>query len=439
MTKTCHRSRFVPALLAAATLAAVSAARPGTAAAEAGRSAVIVLLGDAGDSPELVALLTELLQRQDVAVRFERQRKLNTDELLAGKDDRAVRIFLELRGPREATLYFRSPRARRYMLRPLELRAGLDEVGRELVAQVVASSVDSLLRSSEGMTRSEMRAALARDRAAPAGPAPATPASASDASSPAPAAPPPAAATPPKSAPATGPSANKGSPAAPAPVPPAPSPPSRPSDAKLAPSPPAAATTVAATSRQPERGGGRWSAWVGARYTYSWGGPDLGPGHGPGVELGVQREGPTRLGARLSAERWFTQAVPTTNVDTALQSSPLCLLLDVGRPVSATQSLTLGVGGGVEITRVTPGMVYDPAVAATAPQQNVSPIARGELRYEMGGRTWRLAAVALADVSIYDTHYDVDRGGTTERAATPWRVRPGGALILGWRPTWGGK
>ncbi|HXT99883.1 MAG TPA: hypothetical protein VN903_02760, partial [Polyangia bacterium] len=144
------KSRIALAFAAAAALVGAS----GVARAES-RNAVVVLLGDTRDRPDLAAVLSELLQRQDVDVRFERQEKLDTGELLAGKNDRAVRIFVELRGPNEAALYFRSPRARRYLLRRLELRDGLDEVGRELIAQVVASSVDSLLRSSEGMTRSE--------------------------------------------------------------------------------------------------------------------------------------------------------------------------------------------------------------------------------------------------------------------------------------------
>jgi hypothetical protein len=416
-----RRLRCALALGTAAALAAVAAAgERGARAAEGGRSAVVVLLGAARDSPELAAVLTELLQRQDIDARFERQEKLDTGELLSGKSDRTVRIFIELRGPNEAALYFRSPRARRYLLRRLELRDGLDEVGRELIAQVVASSVDSLLRSSEGMTRSEMRAALARDRAAPSaptrGPSKNQPPNSRSAE-----APPPATPAPPPAA---------------APAPPARPPGSPPSDPKLAsPAPPA--TTIAATSRPPVRGGGRWSAWVGARYAYSWGGPDLGAGHGPGIEIGIQRQGVTRWGARVSAERWFSEAVPTTYVDTNLQISPVCLLLDAGLPLSATRSLSVGVGGGLDVARVTPGTVYDPAVTATAPQWNLAPIARGELRYEMGGATWRLAAVLLADVLIYDTHYDVDRGATTERAATPWRVRPGGAVILAWRPTWG--
>ena len=410
-----HRPRFALAFAAAAVLAIVAAARARVAAAaEGGRSAVIVLLGGAGDSPELVAVLTELLQRQDVGVRFERQEKLDTGELLAGKSDRAVRTFVELRGSREAALYFRGPKARRYMLRRLELRDGprrgrprVDRPGRGIVHRLVAALLgrDDPLRDA--------RRAGPRSRRAGARRAPAEQPAAEQ--------------------PAGGQRAAR----RPAPARPAPSVGSPPSDAKLASSAPPA--HIVAASRQPDRRGGRWNGWVGARYTYAWGGPDLGAGHGPGIELGLQRQGATRLGARLSAERWFTQAVPTTYVDTDLQISPVCLLLDVGLPLSPTRSLSVGVGGGADITRVTPGMVYDPAVAPTAPHWNVAPIARGELRYEMGGSTWRLAAVLLADVSLYDTHYDVDRGGTTERAATPWRIRPGGAVILGWRPTWGEK
>jgi hypothetical protein len=385
--------------------------RPVAADEGATKSAVIVMVGAAADSAELAGVLRDLLQGQQIDVRFLRQEGLSTAQLLAGKGDRAVWIFVELRGQREAALYFRGPKARRYLLRRLELRDGLDEIGREVIAQVVESSVQSLLRSSEGMTRKEMRAALARDRAAPSRTPAAPPVDATTSPSPAVVSPPDAAIP-------------SGAAATPPPAPP-----------HAAPATTPAATIAASPGAGPKAGGGRWSAWVGGRYTYSWGGPDLGAGQGPGLEIGVQRRGALLLGARITGERWFTQSVPTTNVDTTVQSSPAFLLLDVGWPISPSRSLSAGVGGGVDITRVAPGMVYDPAIAAAPPQQHVSPVLRGELRYEMGGASWRLAAVLLIDTSIYATHYDVDRGATTERAATPWRFRPGGALVLGWCPS----
>jgi hypothetical protein len=359
-----NRPSFALTVLAAATMIAALNGRARAAADE--RSAVIVLVGSAADSPELNAVLDELLQRRDVGVRFLREPKLETSELLSTEGDRAVWIFVDLSDTHQAALYFRGPHAQRYLLRRLDLHDGLDEVGRELIAQVVESSVDSLLRSAEGMTRAEMSAALARDRA----PAPAI---------------------------------------------------------------------AAGVSSLPDHQGRRWSAWVASRYTYEWDGPDLGAGHGPGLELGFERDGAVRSGARISASRWFTQQVPTTNVDTQLQSSQICLLLDIGRSLSARHGVSLGVGGGVELTRVMPGRIYDPSVAATAAQSHLAPIARGELRYEVGGAAWRLAAVLVADVALDDTHYDVDRAGTVERAATPWRFRPGGAVVLGWRPLWGEK
>src|SRR5205085_401422 len=133
MTTRRRRPRLAVAFVVAVALAPLAAARAAAAASdESDRRAVIVLLGGAGDNAELGAVLSELLRRQHVGVQFAREERLNTGELLAGKDDRAVRIYVELRGPREAALYFRGPRARRYLLRRLELRDGLDEVGREL-------------------------------------------------------------------------------------------------------------------------------------------------------------------------------------------------------------------------------------------------------------------------------------------------------------------
>lgn len=379
-----NRSSFALAALATATLVSTLNTRAGAAVEE--RTAVIVLVGSAADSPELGAVLNELLRRREIGVRFVREPKLETSELLATEGDRAVWIFVDLGDPREAALYFRGPHAQRYLLRRLDLHDGLDEVGRELIAQVVESSVDSLLRSSDGMTRAEMTAALARDRPMVATAAP------------------------------------PGTTVAPV---------------------MAGQATAAAPMPLPAHRVRRWSGWIASRYTYRWDGPDLGAGQGPGLELGLERDGAIQAGARISASRSFTQQVPTTNVDTQLQSSQLCLLLDVGRALSPARGfaheVSLGVGGGVELTRVEPGRVYDPLVTAAVPQSHLAPIARGELRYEIGGVAWRLAAVLVADVALDDTHYDVDRAGTAERAATPWRVRPGGAVVLGWRPRWGEK
>jgi hypothetical protein len=146
-------------------------------AAEAGRAAEpaatpdalrattahIVLIGGAADDAELPLLLGELLERQGVIVEMARERRFDPDELFEAADDRVIRVFVVFGDANPARLWFRGPNGERYLLRKVTLASGLDAVGRELLGQVVESSVSALLKSTEGMSRKEMVAAIERD------------------------------------------------------------------------------------------------------------------------------------------------------------------------------------------------------------------------------------------------------------------------------------
>jgi hypothetical protein len=168
---------LVPVVFLCAPLASFPSTPRCAAAGEAGASgpsateddaATIVLVGDVSPSATLASLLAELLGRQGVELRLLRRPRFDAGEFLATTTkDRAVWVFVELADAHKARLSFRGPEARRFLLRELWLRDGLDELGRELVGQVVESSVVSLLRSSEGMTLAEARAALLASAAVP--------------------------------------------------------------------------------------------------------------------------------------------------------------------------------------------------------------------------------------------------------------------------------
>jgi hypothetical protein len=131
-------------------------------------TAVIALIGAAGQSPELSAVLSELLERDGVHAQIASEERFDADALLSeGENDARVWVFVVLRGERRARLYFRGPLAKRFMLRELTLRSGLDEVGRELIAQVVETSTVALLHSEAGMSRDEVSASLAEERTPP--------------------------------------------------------------------------------------------------------------------------------------------------------------------------------------------------------------------------------------------------------------------------------
>jgi hypothetical protein len=332
----------------------------------AGDSVAVVLIGENAESSLLTPLLIELLGRRKVRLTFLHEARFDPAHLLSsGEGDAAAWVFIELEGEHAVRLSFRGPHAERFLFRGLSLRDGLDEVGRELVAQVIESSVEALLRSGAGMSRDQARAALALrvPDAAPSGTAP--------------------------------------------PVLP----------------------------RAPR--GARVGAWLGLRYEGEWTGSDLGAAHGPGGEIGVEWRGPTLVRARLSVDRWFSETVASPQIRAGVQSWPLRLSVDVGRRVGRAQTLLVALGGGADLRHIDPRSTIDSPVTASSPTLHLVPMVRAALRYETGDQDWRVAVEVFADVSLVDTHYDVQVGDATERIAAPWPVRPGAALVLAWRPALG--
>ncbi len=131
--------------------------------APARQAVVIVLVGAAGDSSELTLLVSELLGRQGLETRFLRESAFESRDLLADRErDRSVWVYVTLEGGQSARLYFRGPGGRRFLLRELALPGGLDALAREGIAQVVDSSVHSLLYSSAGLSREQARNAIER-------------------------------------------------------------------------------------------------------------------------------------------------------------------------------------------------------------------------------------------------------------------------------------
>jgi hypothetical protein len=157
--------------------AAARAAPPTSSQPEA---ATIVLVGEYAGMPELAATLVELLERQNVEAHVVRSLRFQPGQVISGGEkDQNAWAFVVLEPPALARLYFRGPHAERYLLRNLPLRDGLDEYGRELIAQVVESSVSALLHSTAGITREQASAEIDRPlevpRTEPVSAAPQTP------------------------------------------------------------------------------------------------------------------------------------------------------------------------------------------------------------------------------------------------------------------------
>ena len=178
----------------------------------------------------------------------------------------------------------------------------------------------------------------------------------------------------------------------------------------------------------------RTEAWIAARYAAAWYGTDLGALHGPGVELGLGWRGPPFLRARVSGEWLLPRSFSVGQIEVSLQTTRLRALADVGVVEAArAHRLLLGVGGGLDLVRLEP-RALDVGVAAAPRSTSSAPMLTAELRYEARSGPWALALALQVDWSLLETHYDLERAGSSTRLVTPWLVRPGALLALAWAP-----
>jgi len=96
-------------------------------------------------------------------VRWSRASRVDpSDVLRAQSGEVAVRCFIDLSALPEARLYFADRSAQHFLARYLDLAHGLDELGKEELGQIVASSIEVLLdNAASGMDRGQMTSVLA--------------------------------------------------------------------------------------------------------------------------------------------------------------------------------------------------------------------------------------------------------------------------------------
>jgi hypothetical protein len=329
-------------------------------------TANVVLIGPAGGEHELALLFEELLARQGVTVEVSTAERFEPALLFGPQAPGVTRVFVVLRDAHSARLHFRGPKDERYLLRKVALPNGLDAVGRELLAQVVESSVMALVHATEGLSREEATNELARDSAPPESTAP------------------------------TPPSATPGPPATPAPASPRPSP---------------------------------WELHLGLQYAVAWSGAELGLAHGPGLAAGARYRAPVSLGLELGAERYFAQSLRTPDLSADVQRTDFSGLLTAGLALTPSHSGSLAFGPTLELSKIHP-LAGAPGIVLAGPRQDLEPLLRAELRYELAESGWSLGAAVLVDVSLVTTSYELSAGAAREVLAQPWRWRPGARLIV---------
>lgn len=340
----------------------------------------IVLVGSVADEPELARLLDELLGQRGIAVEISHAERFDPAWLFGAGAPGVTSVFVVLDERRQARLHFRGPRDERYLLRKVGLPNGLDAVGRELVGQVVESSVMALVHSTEGLSREQATAELERDGAAPRPAALAT----------APA--------------ATAPTTPRGSR-------------ERPGAPRLA------ARSPRLAPRSP------WELRLGLRYSATWSGAELGLMHGPGLAAGARFRKRLSLGFELGAERCFAQSLFTSALEADVQRSSFYGLFEVGVAFRASQSGFVALGPALELSRARP-VSAAPDVTLAAPNRALAPILRGELRYELSAGRFLFGFAARVDVALVKTSYELREAGQPMPLAAPALVRPGGALSV---------
>jgi hypothetical protein len=358
--------------------------------AQARERAIVTLTAAASQSSELRSVLSELLERDEIEVRFSLQARFGAAELLrTAASDEAVEAFVVPDSAKRARLYFRAPDGQRFLVRDVALPSGLDAVGRELIAQIVDASVVALLRSEVGISRAQVKAAVEAAPTVPIDAREATPAA--------------AVAKPPSS-------------------------PERTPDPR---------TKAAGPRLAPKQGTLAADAWLGLRYAADWSGSALGLRHGPGLELGLGLRGRAFVRTRFVLERDFPVTLQAGPIDARVTTVRWRALLDGGTSVGQNRALAVSVGAGEDSSQIEPIASRSPSVLPAAASEETPFVLHSEARFEAGWSAFVLVLAAGIDIPLVRTPYDVDRGSAAKQLASPWSVRPGAALSLAWRPQLG--
>lgn len=132
-------------------LALAVAIGPGTATAETASNVidVVVAAAYASDAAAIRDDLEEMLGRMGVSARYREAATIDPKQVLRPDSDAPpalARVWLDLAaaGPDRAVVYLADTKWQRVLVRHVGLTAGLDEVARQEVSVIVASSVDAL-------------------------------------------------------------------------------------------------------------------------------------------------------------------------------------------------------------------------------------------------------------------------------------------------------
>jgi hypothetical protein len=125
--------------------------------ARTSRRIQINLVAEVGSVPDLNPLLLEWFGSEGPSLEFRYVPALRPDDVLAtSAEPQLLRIWLVLHTPSLARVYFAEGSGQRFLVRDVPLRNGLDEFGRENVAQVVVTSAAAFRQHGASSTVKEV-------------------------------------------------------------------------------------------------------------------------------------------------------------------------------------------------------------------------------------------------------------------------------------------
>jgi hypothetical protein len=344
-----------------------------SAVGETRYGAQIVFVNVTGDWASLRQAIGDLLLMHRITPHFEQRPAFTQQDLLAQEpwaDPQRATVWIVMQHPQQVRLVFADPLIQRFLVRDIPLPQGLDDLGRETVAQVVESSMLSLREGSVGMSRSEVKTVFA-------------PSSSSSVES-------------------------------------------TPSASRWRASPDAPAPAEAAPRH--------FRARFGVNYQAVLTGRDFGPEHGPGVAVGLEYLRAKDSFIALGAFEWrFEKEHRDAEFKLTVQNNLAWLLLGWRKPTPDSAVVVL-VGPGLQLSRVRPTLIVNDAAASTTDHLvHVTPWVRLAAGLESDRSGFALQVLGKLDVSAYKTHYDIARDGTSVPLASTWVAQPGIVVSVFWR------
>ncbi len=354
----------------------------------------ITLVGPAS-AHGIAELLEEWFRESGIDITMSTQSSVSLEQVTrAPPDGVRARLWLTLPTERLARVYMADTREQRFLVRDVELPTGLDELGREQLAQVVLASASAFIERRAESSLESVQRTLGPPRTLE--PASTTPSNGPD--HPSPPSPPPTA------------TARR-----------------RPTSA-LAPEPGPQPATLARPDERDTRG-----VALAASYAIRMRG-DEGVGHGPGVfaqGLLFTASGWT-LGAALAARYELPVTSQGEHLDLHLDTLGARVALAAQRRTGNERGVGLWFGGGVDWVRYDPRAGQDRTLALHAARVDARPLLTlaGQHYWLMG--SLRAGAMLSLDLLLIRRHYSVRLDSTEQREFTPWALLPSASIFCGW-------